>query len=60
VYAPFGEARLGEQTELTDFGFTGQRLDGSMGGLIYYGLCRVSSADNQKYTDGSQGKRTRF
>jgi RHS repeat-associated protein len=52
VYAPFGEVRIGEQTELTDFGFTGQRLDESTGGLMYYGaryylpsLRRFISAD---------------
>jgi RHS repeat-associated protein len=44
--------RIGEQTELTDFGFTGQRLDESTGGLMYYGaryylpsLRRFISAD---------------
>jgi RHS repeat-associated protein len=52
VYAPFGEVRIGEQSELTDFGFTGQRLDESTGGLMYYGaryylpsLRRFISAD---------------
>jgi RHS repeat-associated protein len=52
VYAPFGEIRIGEQSELTDFGYTGQRLDESTGGLMYYGaryylpeLRRFISAD---------------
>jgi RHS repeat-associated protein len=52
VYAPFGEVRIGEQSELTDFGYTGQRLDESTGGLMYYGaryylpsLRRFISAD---------------
>jgi RHS repeat-associated protein len=36
VYAPFGEIRYGEQSDLTDFGFTGQRRDSSTG-LMYYG-----------------------
>jgi RHS repeat-associated protein len=52
VYAPFGEVRIGEQTDLTDFGYTGQRLDDSTGGLMYYGaryylpeLRRFISAD---------------
>jgi RHS repeat-associated protein len=37
VYAPFGEARSGEQSALTDFGYTGQRRDAGAGGLMYYG-----------------------
>jgi RHS repeat-associated protein len=37
VYAPFGEVRTGELPELTDSGFTGQILDRSSGGLMYYG-----------------------
>jgi RHS repeat-associated protein len=36
VYAPFGEIRYGEQSDLTDFGFTGQQRDSSTG-LMYYG-----------------------
>lgn len=53
VYAPFGEVREGELSELTDFGFTGQRTDRSTGGLMYYGaryylpeLRRFISADS--------------
>jgi RHS repeat-associated protein len=52
VYAPFGEVRIGEPSDLTDFGFTGQRRDDSTGGLMYYGaryylpsLRRFISAD---------------
>jgi len=52
VYAPFGEIREGNQSALTDFGYTGQRLDSSTGGLMYYGaryylpeLRRFISAD---------------
>jgi len=52
VYAPFGEIREGDLSELTDFGFTGQQLDRSTGGLMYYGaryylpsLRRFISAD---------------
>jgi RHS repeat-associated protein len=36
VFAPFGEVRLGEWTDLTDVGFTGQRHDRSTGGLVFY------------------------
>jgi len=52
VYAPFGEIRAGDLSDLTDFGFTGQQLDRSSGGLMYYGaryylpsLRRFISAD---------------
>ncbi len=52
VYAPFGEVRAGELSALTDFGYTGQRVDRSTGGLMYYGaryylpgLRRFISAD---------------
>jgi RHS repeat-associated protein len=52
VYAPFGEIRIGEPSDLTDFGYTSQRLDSSTGGLMYYGaryylpsLRRFISAD---------------
>jgi len=52
VYAPFGEIREGDLSDLTDFGFTGQQLDRSTGGLMYYGaryylpeLRRFISAD---------------
>ena len=53
LYAPYGEIR-GSNTlpELTDFGFTGQTLDRSTDGLMYYGaryylpeLRRFISAD---------------
>ena len=37
VYAPFGEVRSGQQSTLTDFGYTGQRHDDTTGGLMYYG-----------------------
>jgi len=37
VYAPFGEIRSGTLPTLTDFGFTGQHLDRSTGGLMFYG-----------------------
>jgi RHS repeat-associated protein len=44
--------RIGEQSDLTDFGYTGQRLDESTGGLMVYGaryylpeLRRFISAD---------------
>src|SRR3972149_2497709 len=53
VYAPFGEIREGDLSDLTDFGFTGQQLDRSTGGLMYYGaryylpeLRRFISADS--------------
>jgi RHS repeat-associated protein len=52
VYAPFGEVRTGSQSDLTDFGYTGQRSDASTDGLMYYGaryylpeLRRFISAD---------------
>jgi RHS repeat-associated protein len=52
LYAPFGEVRTGELSDLTDFGFTGQILDRSSGDLMYYraryylpGLKRFISAD---------------
>src|SRR5574341_1968295 len=51
-YAPFGEMRSGELSALTDLGYTGQQLDRSTGGLMYYGaryylpgLRRFISAD---------------
>src|SRR5574341_398578 len=51
-YAPFGEMRSGELSTLTGFGYTGQRVDRSTGGLMYYGaryylpeLRRFISAD---------------
>jgi RHS repeat-associated protein len=51
VFAPFGEVRAGAQSDLTDFGYTGQRSDVSSG-LMYYGaryylpeLRRFISAD---------------
>src|SRR5574341_1352302 len=37
VFAPFGEIRTGSLPSLTDFGYTGQRHDGSTGGLMFYG-----------------------
>ena len=37
LYAPFGEIRTGELSDLTDFGFTGQTVDHSSGGLMHYG-----------------------
>jgi RHS repeat-associated protein len=36
VYAPFGEVRSGTLSTLTDFGYTGQRLDRSTDGLMFY------------------------
>jgi RHS repeat-associated protein len=53
VFAPFGEVRAGSQSTLTDFGYTGQRVDASTDGLMYYGaryylpqLRRFISADS--------------
>jgi RHS repeat-associated protein len=37
VYAPFGEVRTGNQSDLTDFSYTRQRKDDNTGGLMYYG-----------------------
>jgi len=37
VYAPFGEVRTGTESDLSDFGYTGQRHDDNTGGLMYYG-----------------------
>jgi len=37
VYAPFGVIRAGSESNLTDFGYTGQRHDDNTGGLMYYG-----------------------
>jgi len=52
VYAPFGEIRSGALLTITDFGFTGQHVDRSTGGLMYFGaryylpgLRRFVSAD---------------
>jgi hypothetical protein len=36
VFAPFGELCAGSQSTLTDFGYTGQRIDASTDGLMYY------------------------
>ena len=35
--APYGEFRAGSLRDITDFGFTGQTLDRSTDGLMYYG-----------------------
>jgi len=67
VYAPFGEIREGDLSDLTDFGFTGQQLDRSTGGLMYYGaryylpeLRRFISADTIVPDEGTPQALNRY